>query len=303
MWLYVIGWIIYLFMWSMIIGIAVWQISAQVDYNFSQKFLSTIKPARNWGPVDPIYRHCWVQWKKQYQVTGERDFTLRRRGTKDYTHSIKRGKHAAPPGTAYSVSPTSLDRTSSCYSIDGGRGSSHQRSSDKHSQQQQQQQQQQNLHQYHYNHAVADQRRWIAAEPKNTGGTSINYMWTEKRIVFIVCVLVILLWYVRILYFIYLYGNSSVWFVWFFLILAYRIIFVIFTYIIHIWTIFILRRVKRDTYYMLFVLFCFYLYSTKVFYITNIVCFNFIRDMHVILCRHKSHWITSIKYYQSLSKL
>jgi len=34
--LYVIGWIVYLFMWSMIIGIAVWQISAQVDYNFSQ---------------------------------------------------------------------------------------------------------------------------------------------------------------------------------------------------------------------------------------------------------------------------
>lgn len=36
MWLYVIGWIVYLFMWSLIIGIAVWQISAQVDYNFSQ---------------------------------------------------------------------------------------------------------------------------------------------------------------------------------------------------------------------------------------------------------------------------
>ncbi|XP_060870233.1 sodium-dependent nutrient amino acid transporter 1-like isoform X1 [Metopolophium dirhodum] len=175
MWLYVIGWIVYLFMWSMIIGIAVWQISAQVDYNFSQKFLSTIKPARNWGPVDPIYRHCWVQWKKQYQVTGERDFTLRRRGTKDYTHSIKRGKHAAPPGTAYSVSPTSLDRTSSCYSIDGVGGLSRQHSSDQQSQHQQQQQQK-NLHQYHYNHTMADQRRWTAAEPKNSGGSSINYM-------------------------------------------------------------------------------------------------------------------------------
>lgn len=210
MWLYVIGWIVYLFMWSMIIGIAVWQISAQVDYNFSQvsarfatrsmgqsvlhrncwiilwcfwrtcfcslqKFLSTIKPARNWGPVDPIYRHCWVQWKKQYQVTGERDFTLRRRGTKDYTHSIKRGKHAAPPGTAYSVSPTSLDRTSSCYSIDGVGGLSRQQSSD----QQSQHQQQKNLHQYHYNHTVPDQRRWTAAEPKNSGGSSINYMWSE----------------------------------------------------------------------------------------------------------------------------
>lgn len=45
---------------------------------FIQKFLSTIKPARNWDPMDPIYRHCWVQWKKQYRVTKERDFTLRR---------------------------------------------------------------------------------------------------------------------------------------------------------------------------------------------------------------------------------
>ncbi|XP_050421694.1 sodium-dependent nutrient amino acid transporter 1-like isoform X2 [Adelges cooleyi] len=116
MWLYVIGWLIYLFTWSLILGLAVWQISAQVDYNVSQKFLSTVKPSRNWGPVDTIYRHCWVQWKKQYQVTGERDFTLRRRGTRDYTHSIKRGKHAAPPGTAYSISPSSLGRTSSGYS-------------------------------------------------------------------------------------------------------------------------------------------------------------------------------------------
>jgi len=109
-------------------------------------------------------------------VTGERDFTLRRRGTKDYTHSIKRGKHAAPPGTAYSVSPTSLDRTSSCYSIDGVGGLSRQHSSDQQSQHQQQQQQQKNLHQYHYNHTLADQRRWTAAEPKNSGGSSINYM-------------------------------------------------------------------------------------------------------------------------------
>ncbi|XP_025418408.1 sodium-dependent nutrient amino acid transporter 1 isoform X2 [Sipha flava] len=171
MWLYVIGWIVYLFVWSLIIGIAVWQISAQVDYNFSQKFLSTIKPSRNWGPVDPIYRHCWVQWKKQYQVTGERDFTLRRRGTRDYTHSIKRGKHAAPPGTAYSISPASLDRTSSCYSVGSGsprvpnesRGGPHQ--------------QQQLHHQFHYDNATVDhQRRWTAGEPKGNGCTSVNYM-------------------------------------------------------------------------------------------------------------------------------
>lgn len=132
-----------------------------------QKFLSTIKPSRNWGPVDPIYRHCWVQWKKQYQVTGEKDFTLRRRGTRDYTHSIKRGKHAAPPGTAYSISPTSLNRTSSCYSI----GSPNQQPlsiSNK--------QQQQHTHQNHYNHTMAEERRWNAVEPKNNGGASVNYM-------------------------------------------------------------------------------------------------------------------------------
>lgn len=140
-----------------------------------QKFLSTIKPSRNWGPVDPIYRHCWVQWKKQYQVTGERDFTLRRRGTRDYTHSIKRGKHAAPPGTAYSISPASLDRTSSCYSI--GHGSPRlQNNCSSSTPRQQHQQPQQPQHQFHYDNAMVDQRRWTAGEPKGHGGTSINYM-------------------------------------------------------------------------------------------------------------------------------
>ncbi|VVC40245.1 Hypothetical protein CINCED_3A018596 [Cinara cedri] len=188
MWLYVIGWIVYLFVWSLIIGIAVWQISAQVDYNFSQKFLSTVKPSRNWGPVDPIYRHCWVQWKKQYQVTGERDFTLRRRGTRDYTHSIKRGKHAAPPGTAYSVSPTSLDRTSSpCYSIGNSPPRPPPRADDQHQHQQQQrhrqqQHQQHDLRHFHYGdeRAAAEhhQRRWAAGDPRNGGAAvnPINYM-------------------------------------------------------------------------------------------------------------------------------
>lgn len=133
---------------------------------FLQKFLSTIKPARNWGPVDPIYRHCWVQWKKQYQVTGERDFTLRRRGTRDYTHSIKRGKHAAPPDTAYSVSPSSLDRISSCYSVGGSLPNQHSSNL---------QQEQQQYH-HHYNHATADQRRWISGELRNSVENSINFI-------------------------------------------------------------------------------------------------------------------------------
>lgn len=77
----------------------------------SKKFVSSTKPTRNWGPVDPIYRHCWIQWKKQYQATGEKDFTLRRRGTRDYTHSVKRGRHAGPVGMRYSVNTPSSQNT------------------------------------------------------------------------------------------------------------------------------------------------------------------------------------------------
>ncbi|KAI5734631.1 hypothetical protein M8J77_008919 [Diaphorina citri] len=97
------GWSVYLCAWAIIIVVALWQILAQVDFDLRQKYRSSLKPTRNWGPVDPIYRHCWVQWKKQYQITGERDFTLRRRGTRDYTHSIKRGQHAGPVGSRYSI--------------------------------------------------------------------------------------------------------------------------------------------------------------------------------------------------------
>lgn len=51
MWLYVIGWIVYLFVWSLIIGIAVWQIAAQVDYNFSQV---SFRPVSSKIPVEMI---------------------------------------------------------------------------------------------------------------------------------------------------------------------------------------------------------------------------------------------------------
>ncbi|BET00456.1 transporter [Nesidiocoris tenuis] len=88
-WVYLTGWILYGFLWFIICFVAVWQICNQVDYNFAQKLMSSLKPTRNWGPVDPICRHGWVQWRESYQATGERDFTLKRRGTRDYTHSIK----------------------------------------------------------------------------------------------------------------------------------------------------------------------------------------------------------------------
>lgn len=44
-------------------------------------------------------------------MTGEKDFTLRRRGTRDYTHSVKRGRHAGPVGMRYSVNSTSNQNT------------------------------------------------------------------------------------------------------------------------------------------------------------------------------------------------
>lgn len=111
------GWSLYAFAWAIILLVGIWQILSQVDFDLIQKFRSSLKPTRNWGPVDPIYRHCWVQWKKQYQITGERDFTLRRRGTRDYTHSIKRGQHAGPVGSRYSIPPASPKSPGSRYTM------------------------------------------------------------------------------------------------------------------------------------------------------------------------------------------
>ncbi|CAH1996957.1 unnamed protein product [Acanthoscelides obtectus] len=39
-------------------------------------------------------RHNWVQWNTKAKQ-GERDFTLKRKGTKDYTRSIKKSKKMA----------------------------------------------------------------------------------------------------------------------------------------------------------------------------------------------------------------
>lgn len=56
-----------------------------------QKFKASIKPSSKWGPKDPISRHNWLQWNSKTQQ-GERDFTLKRKGTRDYTRSIKKQK-------------------------------------------------------------------------------------------------------------------------------------------------------------------------------------------------------------------
>lgn len=68
-------------------------VSRQVDYNFMAMIRGANKPTKNWGPADPLVRHAWKQWTSKCEDTGERDFTLRRRGTKDYTNSIKRGQY------------------------------------------------------------------------------------------------------------------------------------------------------------------------------------------------------------------
>lgn len=78
------------------------EVSKQVDYNVFSMILEATRPSKDWGPADPLVRHSWKQWKSVCEDTGERDFTLRRRGTKDYTNSIKKGQytHSAKYGTA-----------------------------------------------------------------------------------------------------------------------------------------------------------------------------------------------------------
>lgn len=78
------------------------EVSKQVDYNVFSMIIEATRPSKDWGPADPLVRHSWKQWKSVCEDTGERDFTLRRRGTKDYTNSIKKGQytHSAKYGTA-----------------------------------------------------------------------------------------------------------------------------------------------------------------------------------------------------------
>ena len=75
-----------------------------------QKFLSTLKPSRNWGPVDTMDRHWWVQWRVTCNKTGQRDFTFKRRGTKDYTSSIQK-YHTTDPAGIYRTTPSSANGT------------------------------------------------------------------------------------------------------------------------------------------------------------------------------------------------
>lgn len=87
-------WAPILFVIFVILIIACVQIFRQVEYNFFGMICEASKSAKEWGPADPLARHAWKQWRSVCQDTGQRDFTLRRRGTRDYTHSIKKGQYS-----------------------------------------------------------------------------------------------------------------------------------------------------------------------------------------------------------------
>ncbi|ALC44969.1 blot, partial [Drosophila busckii] len=92
---YLPRWAPILFALAIILIIACVQIFRQVEYNFFGMICEASKPAKEWGPADPLARHSWKQWRSVCQDTGRRDFTLRRRGTRDYTHSIKKGQYSS----------------------------------------------------------------------------------------------------------------------------------------------------------------------------------------------------------------
>lgn len=73
---------------------AVVEVYQQVDYNCCSMIQEAAQSSTDWGPADPIVRHAWKQWRSVCEDTGQKDFTLRRRGTRDYTHSIKKGQYS-----------------------------------------------------------------------------------------------------------------------------------------------------------------------------------------------------------------
>lgn len=74
--------------------VACMQVYQQVDYNCCSMIQEAAQSSTDWGPADPIVRHAWKQWRSVCEDTGQKDFTLRRRGTRDYTHSIKKGQYS-----------------------------------------------------------------------------------------------------------------------------------------------------------------------------------------------------------------
>lgn len=99
---------------SIIAFLAFTEVYKQVDYNCCSMIREAGISSKDWGPADPIVRHAWKQWTSVCEDTGQKDFTLRRRGTRDYTHSIKRNQcsqHKA--NSAYSIAPPPGNPTNS----------------------------------------------------------------------------------------------------------------------------------------------------------------------------------------------
>lgn len=103
---YVPRWLPIAISMSIIAFLAFTEVYKQVDYNCCSMIREAGVSSKDWGPADPIVRHAWKQWTSVCEDTGQKDFTLRRRGTRDYTHSIKRGQRAN--GTTASVANSSF---------------------------------------------------------------------------------------------------------------------------------------------------------------------------------------------------
>ncbi|KAL3283904.1 hypothetical protein HHI36_018073 [Cryptolaemus montrouzieri] len=88
-WLSGTGWGVVLVATIFIFAMGMYTITKQDAYSLVDKFRVSFKPSKNWGPKDPMLRYAWVQWCSKIKQ-GERDFTLKRRGTRDYTKSIKK---------------------------------------------------------------------------------------------------------------------------------------------------------------------------------------------------------------------
>lgn len=111
--LYVPRWLPIAISMSIIAFLAFSEVYKQVDYNCCNMIREAGVSSKDWGPADPIVRHAWKQWTSVCEDTGQKDFTLRRRGTRDYTHSIKRGQCSyKPSNSTYATANAYMIKTS-----------------------------------------------------------------------------------------------------------------------------------------------------------------------------------------------
>ncbi|KAL1517046.1 hypothetical protein ABEB36_000862 [Hypothenemus hampei] len=88
-WLYAIGWAVVLTAFIFIFVLGFFVSRTRDGYTVCDRLKASLEPSHDWGPKDPMQRYNWVQWNSKNQ-SGERDFTLKRRGTKEYTKTIKK---------------------------------------------------------------------------------------------------------------------------------------------------------------------------------------------------------------------